>query len=129
MTESTILQKLGAVYAEAVLTFLDSGEAQWVTWDGVSHRFDFSSVELDEPRLPPLTFVDANWPKIVGDVAEIIDPDSPNFDADALRNAIETQIIDEGYGERLVKAYLIRIKELAALAREEVADESEVDDS
>ncbi len=128
MAESTILLKLGAVYAEAVLTFLDSGEPQWVTWDGYSHRFDFSSVELDDPLVPALSLVDDNWPRVIGEVAEIIDPESPDFDMDALRNAIEAQVVNEGYGERMIKAYLERLKQLAALASEP-DDDSEIDEN
>jgi hypothetical protein len=103
----TTLRKFAAVYAEAVLTFLDSGEAQWVLWDDAADFFDFASVELDQPDLPILLFVDASWQRLC-DVDAVTDPDSPQFDAGALRTAIESQIADEGLGERILKKYLER---------------------
>lgn len=128
MIESSHIQKFAAVYAEAVLTFLDSGEAQWVTWDGHSHRFDFTSVELDDPEVPAMMFVDASWEQVVGDTGEINDPESPDFDIEALRNAIEHQMTDEGYGERLLKKFQERLARLEEGEDEEEADESSLDD-
>lgn len=112
--EPAHLQKFAAVFAEAVLTFLDSGEAQWVLWDGRSHQFDFSSVELDDPQLPAMLFVDASWPQALGDLNEVTDPEDPDFDMDALRNAIETLLLDEGYGERLLKGFQERLARIEA---------------
>ncbi|MES2490294.1 MAG: hypothetical protein V4607_10920, partial [Pseudomonadota bacterium] len=82
------MQKFASVYAEAVLTFLDSGEAQWLLWDGYSSRFDFMSVDLDEPPALALLSIDAAWEKQTGEVNEITDPAHEHFDMDALRNAI-----------------------------------------
>lgn len=112
MIESSHLDKFAAVYAEAVLTFLDSGEAQWVTWDGYSQRFDLCSVERDDPSMPAMLLVDAGWTQLIGEVPEIIDPESPDFDIDALRNAIEAQILNEGYGERLLKGFQERLERI-----------------
>ena len=123
MIEQSHIDKFAAVYAEAVLTYLDSQEPQWVTWDGHSHRIDFTSIELDDPDVPAMLLVDEHWPKIVGDVAEIIDPDDPDFDLDALRNAIEAQITEEGYGERLLKGFQERLARL--LSGEEELPEAE----
>lgn len=120
--EPTKIQKFAAVFAEAVLTYLDSGEAQWLLWDGVSNRFDFMSVDLDEPPALALLAIDESWPKLTGDVNEIIDPENEHFDIDALRNAIEHQITEEGYGERILKGILTRIKQVAELAAEEADD-------
>lgn len=116
------IRKFAAVYAEAVLTFLDSGEAQWLLWDGVSNRFDFVSVDMDEPTSLALLAIDANWPKQTGDVVEVIDPEHEHYDAEALRVAIEHQIVEEGYGERILKGILTRIKQVAELAAEEADD-------
>ena len=110
MVEDSHIQKFAAVYAEAVLTFLDSNEAQWLTWDGQSHAFDFGSIEIDPPPIPVMLFVDADWTKVLTEVSEITDPESPDFDADALRNAIEAQIADEGFGERLLKGFQERLE-------------------
>ena len=104
------IRKFAAVYAEAVLTYLDSGEAQWVLWDPQADLFDFASVEMDQPSLPVLLFVDESWSRLCEVDAEI-DPDSPQFSASALRDAIETQINDEGLGERILKTYLERLEE------------------
>lgn len=116
------IQKFAAVFAEAVLTYLDSGEAQWLLWDGVSNRFDFMSVDLDEPPALALLAIDESWAKLTGDVNEIIDPEHEHFDIDALRNAIEHQLTEEGYGERILKGILARIKQVAELAAEESDD-------
>jgi hypothetical protein len=113
------LRKFAAVYAEAVLTFLDSGEAQWVLWDDAADFFDFASVELDQPDLPILLFVDASWQRLC-DVDAVTDPESAQYSASALRAAIETQIADEGLGERILKKYLER--------RESGDDEDEEED-
>ena len=112
MVEDSHVRKFAAVYAEAVLTFLDSNEAQWLTWDGRSHSFDFGSIDMDPPPIPVMLFVDADWTKVLGDVGEIADPDSPDFDADALRNSIEAQIADEGFGERLLKGFQARLDKI-----------------
>ena len=120
--EPTKIQKFAAVFAEAVLTYLDSGEAQWLLWDGVSNRFDFMSVDLDEPPALALLAIDESWGKLTGDVNEIIDPEHEHFDIDALRNAIEHQLTEEGYGERVLKGILTRIKQVAELAAEESDD-------
>lgn len=109
--EQSHIDKFAAVYAEAVLTFLDSGEAQWLTWDGHSHRFDFASVEMDEPTMPVMLHVDAAW-NMVLNVDEIVDPDNVNFDMDALRNAIEKALTDEGFGERLLKGFQKRLQRI-----------------
>lgn len=101
------LRKFAAVYAEAVLTYLDSGEAQWVLWDETADLFDFASVELDQPSLPILLFVDESWSRLC-EVDAVIDPEERGFDAGLLREAIETQIADEGLGERILRKWLER---------------------
>ena len=111
--EPTQIEKFAAVFAEAVLTWLDSREAQWVTWDGYSHRFEFSSIELDEPIAPVMLIVDDNWEKLCGEISEVTDPDSSHFDIEALRNALEDQLINEGAGERILKMHLKRLEKLA----------------
>lgn len=113
------ISKFAAVYAEAVLTFLDSGEAQWVLWDREQDRFDFASIELDQPEVPVLLFVDAAWTRLCEPDAET-DPESRGFDAEELREAIEVQLRDEGLGERILKKYLERLKEI---------EEGDADDS
>lgn len=125
MVEPSHVRKFAAVYAEAVLTFLDSGEAQWLTWDGHSHRFDFASVELDPPEIPAMLFVDASWTLVLGDMGEIVDPEHPDFDAEALRAAIEAQLVDEGFGERLLKGFQERLERLASGEDEEEEDSEE----
>ncbi|HUP92968.1 MAG TPA: hypothetical protein VM074_12040 [Solimonas sp.] len=125
MIEQSHIQKFAAVYAEAVLTFLDSGEAQWLAWDGHSHRFDFASVEMDEPQVPVMLFVDAGWTQVLGDIGEVIDPESPHFDIDALRAAIEEQIADEGFGERLLKGFQERLERLASAGEDEEDEEAD----
>ncbi len=120
--EHSIVQKFAAVYAEAVLTFLDSGEEQWVTWDGLSHRFDFMSTELDEPETPALMIVGDDWEKRIGGVDEMTDPESQHYDVDALRSAIEYQLVEEGVGERILKDFVDRLEKAFD------ADEDEEDD-
>lgn len=105
------INKFAAVYAEAVLTFLDSGEAQWVLWDREHDVFDFASIELDQPEIPVLLFVDASWTRLCEPDAET-DPESRGFDAEELREAIEVQIRDEGLGERILKRYLERLQQI-----------------
>lgn len=109
--EQSQIDKFAAVYAEAVLTFLDSREPQWITWDGISHRFEFASIELDEPVLPVMLVVDENWERLLGDVGEITDPDSEHYDMEALRNAIVHLLAEEGLGERILKTYLERLEQ------------------
>ena len=111
--ETTQIAKFSAVFAEAVLTWLDSGEPQWLTWDGHSHRFDFSSIELDEPLLPVMLIIDEHWEKLCGEIGEVTDPESSHFDMEALRVAIEEQLIEEGAGERILKMHLKRLEQLA----------------
>lgn len=112
------LRRFGAVYAEAVLTYLDSGEAQWLLWDPEADIFDFASIELDQPSLPILLFVDESWTHLC-EVDAVTDPQSPQFDADRLRTAVETLIAEEGLGERILKKYLEQRAEAEAAAEED----------
>ncbi|HEX4872588.1 MAG TPA: hypothetical protein VFV27_09765 [Nevskiaceae bacterium] len=106
------IERFAAVYAEAVLTFLDAGEAQWLLWDGESEDFDFQSVELDPPQTPVMAFVDASWTQVIGEVDVPADPDHPRYDAEALRAAVMLQLTDEGYAERLLKGFQERLQAL-----------------
>lgn len=122
--EASQVRKFAAVYAEAVLTWLDSSESQWLTWDGHSHRFDFISVERDPDdagQLIVLT-IGENWQRQLGDLDELTDPEHEHFDADALRNAIEHQLIEEGLGERILKGYLEQVARITAQLEEEFND-------
>ncbi|HSW13394.1 MAG TPA: hypothetical protein VLI06_11180 [Solimonas sp.] len=119
--EQSHVEKFAAVCAEAILTFLDSGEPQWVTWDGHSHRFDFLSVELDPPIIPVVLSIEEGWDQI-GDFGEITDPSHEHFDPEALRDAILQLLTEEGLGERLLKRFLTRLEKL-----EEESDEDEGD--
>lgn len=121
--EQSLVEKFAAVCAEAILTYLDSGEPQWVIWDGHSHRFDFLSVELDPPVTPVVLSIDEGWDQI-GDFGEITDPAHEHYDADALRNAIEHLLTEEGVGERILKRFLARLEKL----EEEQEDDSDRDD-
>lgn len=123
--EHSIVQKFAAVYAEAVLTFLDSGEEQWVMWDGLSHRFDFMSTELDEPETPALMIVGDDWEKRIGGVDEMTDPDSQHYDVDALRGAIEYQLVEEGVGERILKDFVDRLEKAFDGDEDDADDERE----
>jgi len=106
MSEDLDVDKFAAVYAEAVLTFLDSGEPQALTWDGASSDFDFCAVGMeDRMRAPVMLVVDEQWERAVGELPVSTDVEAPDFDADALREAVEAQIADEGYGERLLKRF------------------------
>ncbi len=98
------VEKFALIYAEAVLTYLDSGDAQWVTWDG-DHQFDFSSVELDPPENPVLLHVDESWHQLIGELDASSDPDADNYDPEALREAIEYELVEQGLGERVLKLY------------------------
>lgn len=117
--EDSHVEKFAAVCAEAILTYLDSGEPQWVTWDGFSHRFDFLSVELDPPIMPVVVSIEEGWDQI-GDIGEITDPSHEHFDADALRDAITHLLVEEGVGERILKRFLAKLAKL-----EEELDEDE----
>lgn len=129
--EESQVRKFAAVYAEAVLTWIDSQEEQWVTWDGLSHRFDFVSVERDADdasRLIVLT-INEHWQRQIGEVDELTDPEHRYFDAEALRNAIEYQLTEEGMGERILKGYLEQLARLTAqLDADFDDDEAETDD-
>lgn len=127
--EPTQIAKFAAVYAEAVLTYLDSGEVQWVTWDGVSHRFDFVSSELDTPNQLILLTVDEHWEKQIGEVAEITDPAHSQYDPEALREAIEHELTEEGVGERILKDFLRRLAQLEEDAEDEADGRSAATDS
>jgi hypothetical protein len=129
MIDDSHIKKFAAVYAEAVLTFLDSREEQWLTWDGHSHAFDFGSIEMDTPPVPVMLFVDSDWLKVVGDVGEITDPESPDFDADSLRSAIEAQIADEGFGERLLRTFQERLDKLESGIEDDEDEEPEEDEA
>ncbi|HVT34197.1 MAG TPA: hypothetical protein VHE37_01330 [Nevskiaceae bacterium] len=127
--EPTQIAKFAAVFAEAVLTFLDSGEAQWLTWDGVSHRFDFASVEMDEPQQLVLLHVDAGWEQLAGDVGEITDPEHTHYDMDALRDAIEHQLTEEGVGEKILREFLRRLHRLEEDAEQDEQPQVSEDDA
>jgi hypothetical protein len=113
--EQSQVRKFAAVYAEALLTFLDSGEEQWLTWDGHSHRFDFVSVERDaeDPSQLIVLTVTEHWARQIGEIDEITDPEHDHFDAEALRQAVEHQLTEEGVGERILKGYLQQLQKLA----------------
>jgi hypothetical protein len=115
----TQIAKFAAVYAEAVLTWLDSREPQALLWDGLSHHFDFRSLDLDAPGIPVITVIEEHWERLIGEVDELIDPESEHFDADALRREIEHRISEEGYGERILKTFLNRLDRMAQIAAEE----------
>ncbi len=128
--EESQVRKFAAVYAEAVLTWLDSSESQWLTWDGHSHRFDFISVERDPDdagQLIVLT-IGEHWQRQLGDLDELTDPEHEHFDADALRNAIEHQLIEEGLGERILKGYLEQVARITAQLEEEFNDGDEAEE-
>ena len=125
MVDHSKIEKFGAVYAEAVLTWLDAGEPQALLWDGVSHRFDFRSLDLDAPDVPVITVIDEHWERLIGGVDEVMDPESPQFDADALRVEIEYQITEEGFGERILKTFLLRLEQMAEAANEDDSDHTE----
>ncbi|HZP12653.1 MAG TPA: hypothetical protein VFB36_09555 [Nevskiaceae bacterium] len=122
MIDEAHIQRFAAVYAEAALTFLETREAQWLAWDGQSHAFDFGSTEMDAPPIPAILLVDEHWTQVIGEVAATTDPESPDFDADALRSAIVAQIESEGFGERLLLGFQERLDKLAS------GDEDEEDD-
>lgn len=123
--EQSQVEKFAAVCAEAILTFLDTGEPQWVTWDGFSHRFDFVSVELDPPAMPVVLSIEEGWDQI-GDLGEITDPTHEHFDPDALRHAIEQLLVDEGVGERILKRFLEKLDQLEdELDEDDPLDEDE----
>ena len=128
MVDDSHIRKFAAVYAEAVLTFLDSHEAQWLTWDGQSHNFDFGSTEMDVPQKSVMLFVDADWTKVVGEVGEVTDPESPDFDSSALRDAIEAQIADEGFGERLLRIFQERVAKLESGEEDEEDEDRDEDE-
>lgn len=114
--EESQVRKFAAVYAEAVLTWIDSQEEQWVTWDGLSHRFDFISVarDNDDPSQLIVLTVNEHWQRQIGDIDEISDPEHAYFDTEALRNAIEYQLTEEGVAERILKGYLEQLARLTA---------------
>jgi len=114
MIDEEHVKRFAAVYAEAALTFLDTREPQWLAWDGQSHAFDFGSTEMDAPPIPVLLLVDENWTKVIGEVAAATDPESPDFDVDALRAAIVAQIDGEGFGERLLLRFQERLEKIAS---------------
>lgn len=127
--EATQIAKFSAVYAEGVLTWLDSGEAQWITWDGHSHRFDAVSVEreLDDPGQLIVLTIGEHWQQALGDLEELTDPEHTHFDAEALRAAIEHQLIEEGLGERILKGYLRQLAKITAQL-DDVLDADEPDE-
>jgi len=126
--EQSQVEKFAAVCAEAILTFIDSREPQWITWDGQSHRFDFQSVELDPPLLPAVLSIDEAWDQI-GDIGEITDPEHEHFDPEALRDAILHLLTEEGVGERMLKRFLARLEKLAeGLEDEDSGDDAEPDE-
>lgn len=120
--EPSQVAKFAAVYAEAVLTYLDAREPQWITWDGISHRFDFISTEMDTPNMLILMTVDEHWPSQCGEVDEMLDPEHSHYDPEALRSAIEYQLTEEGLGERILKRFLQQLEAAAAAAAEDDED-------
>lgn len=123
--DNTKIEKFAAVYAEAVLTWLDSGEPQALLWDGHSHRFDFRSLDMDAPGVPVITVIEEHWERLIGGVDENTDPESSKFDADALRVEIEHQLTQEGFGERILKTFLLRLEQIAEAAAEDDSDRTE----
>jgi len=129
MVDEEHVTRFAAVYAEAALTFLDTSETQWLAWDGQSHVFDFGSTEMDAPAIPVLLLVDENWTKVIGEVAATTDPESPDFDADELREAIVAQIDGEGFGERLLVGFQERLEKIASGDDEDLHEENESEDA
>jgi len=128
MVDEEHVARFAAVYAEAALTFLETREAQWIAWDGQSHAFDFGSTEMDAPPIPAILLVDEDWTKVIGEVAAVTDPESPDFDADELRDAIVAQIDSEGFGERLLLGFQERLEKMISGDDVEEQEEDEADD-
>ena len=129
MIDEEHVKRFAAVYAEAALTFLETHEAQWLAWDGQSHVFDFGSTEMDAPPIPAILLVDENWTRVIGEVAAVTDLESPDFDADALRDAIVAQIDSEGFGERLLLGFQARLDKMASGNEDEEQEENEGEDA
>jgi len=126
MIDEAHVKRFAAVYAEAVLTFLDTREAQWLAWDGQSHTFDFGSTEMDAPPIPVMLFIDEDWTKVIGEVGEVTDHESPDFDPEALRAAIEAQVADEGFGEKLLRRFQERLDRIQSGEEEELEEDEDV---
>ena len=60
-----------------------------------------------------MLIIDEHWEKLCGEIGEVTDPESSHFDMEALRVAIEEQLIEEGAGERILKMHLKRLEQLA----------------
>lgn len=127
MIEDALVDKFSAVYAEAVLTFLETGEPQFLTWDGSSSWFDYASVMLGTPREPVMLAVDEGWNLVVGDLPAEADPQSERFDEDELREAIVHQLALEGYGERLLSGFQKRLEKVRALAARQADGDDDTD--
>jgi hypothetical protein len=90
--------------------------------------FDFGSTEMDTPPIPVMLLVDEHWTQVIGEVAATIDPDSPDFDAEALREAIVAQIDSEGFGERLLLKFQERLEKMASGVEDDELDGEDLDD-
>lgn len=128
MIDEEHVARFAAVYAEAALTFLETREAQWIAWDGQSHAFDFGSTEMDAPPIPAILLVDEDWTKVIGEVAAVTDPESADFDADELRDAIVAQIDSEGFGERLLLGFQERLEKMISGEEADEQEENETDE-
>lgn len=127
MIDDALVDKFSAVYADAVLTYLETGEPQFVTWDGQSSWFDYASVLLGTPRQPVMLAVDEGWIQVVGDLPAEADPQSERFDEDELREAIVHQLALEGYGERLLAGFQKRLEKVRELAARQSIGEADPD--
>jgi hypothetical protein len=128
MIDEEHVKRFATVYAEAALTFLETHETQWLAWDGESHTFDFGSTEMEAPPIPVMLLVDEDWTKVIGEVAAGTDPESPDFDPDALRDAIVTQLDGEGFGERLLRRFQERLEKIASGDDDDHEDEEHQED-
>ena len=129
MIDEEHVKRFATIYGEAVLTFLETHEPQWLAWDGQSHTFDFGSTEMDAPPIPVLLVVDEDWTKVIGEVGAPTDPESPDFDPEELRDAIVAQIDGEGFGERLLRHFQERLEKIASGDEDEEPEEDEAEDT
>jgi len=117
--DSSTAEQFAAVYAEAAIAFLETGTPQAVLWYEDEERWDFTPADEDLRDSDVAFVLQGGWDGQLS-LDNETDVDDEHYDSRALRDEIETQLIDEGIAKALIESLAER--------RERIGDDDENDE-